>query len=82
MKERQHVKHCAFLVVYSLADSESFENARQILAALPFNAPKYLAANQLDLEHRRQVEIHNLFGTVSNCLKKSPVSNSFFIVIT
>lgn len=51
-----HIKHCAFLVVYSLADSESFENARQILAALPFNAPKYLAANQLDLEHRRQVQ--------------------------
>ncbi|XP_057369408.2 ras-related and estrogen-regulated growth inhibitor-like protein [Daphnia carinata] len=45
----------AFIVVYSLTNSKSFDRARQILSRLPFNSPKYLVANQLDLQHRRQV---------------------------
>lgn len=48
-------KSCAYLVVYSLTNSQSFIRAQEILARLPFNAPKYLVANQLDLQHRRQV---------------------------
>lgn len=48
-------KSVAYLVVYSLTDCKSFDRARQILSRLPFSAPKYLVANQLDLQHRRQV---------------------------
>lgn len=54
-QQQQMEKTNAFLVVYSLTDSRSFVRAQQILARLPFNAPKYLVANQLDLQHRRQV---------------------------
>lgn len=45
----------AFLVVYSLTDAKSFIRAEEILQQLPTSAPKYLVANQLDLQHRRQV---------------------------
>lgn len=48
-------KCVAYLVVYSLTNSKSFDRAREILSRLPFHSPKYLVANQLDLQHRRQV---------------------------
>ncbi|EFX66776.1 hypothetical protein DAPPUDRAFT_116024 [Daphnia pulex] len=48
-------KSVAYLVVYSLTNSKSFDRAREILSRLPFHSPKYLVANQLDLQHRRQV---------------------------
>ncbi len=50
-------KSVAYLVVYSLTNSKSFDRAREILSRLPFHSPKYLVANQLDLQHRRQVHV-------------------------
>ena len=46
----------AYLVVYSLTNADSFDLAKEILSMLPSSAPKFLAANQLDLQHRRQVQ--------------------------
>ena len=45
----------AYLIVYSLTDDKSFRTAVRLLEQLPTNAPKFLVANKLDLEHRRQV---------------------------
>ena len=49
----------AYLVVYSLTNATSFDLAKEILQSLPSTAPKFLAANQLDLQHRRQVALNN-----------------------
>ena len=54
-----HHHHQAYLVVYSLTDATSFDLAKEILQILPSTAPKFLAANQLDLQHRRQVTLEN-----------------------
>ena len=45
----------AFVVVYSLTDASSLATAEEILQQLPRLAPKFLVANKLDLQHRRQV---------------------------
>jgi len=45
----------AYLVVYSLTDDKSFRQAIRLLEKLPTNCPKFLVANKLDLEYRRQV---------------------------
>ncbi len=51
-----HYQHRqAYLVIYSLTDAASFDIAEEILQILPSAAPKFLAANQLDLQHRRRV---------------------------
>jgi len=45
----------AYLIVYSLTDDKSFQQAIRLLEKLPTNCPKFLVANKLDLEYRRQV---------------------------
>ena len=54
-----HHHHQAYLVVYSLTNASSFDLAKEILQGLPSTAPKFLAANQLDLQYLRQVALNN-----------------------
>ena len=48
----------AFVIVYALTDLSSLAKAVEILQRLPRSAPKFLMANKLDLQHRRQVCHH------------------------
>ena len=45
----------AYIIVYSLTDLHTFNRAKEILSMLPSQNLKYLVANKLDLQHRREV---------------------------